>query len=286
MEDVKVSYLAKDEIACPVCATTFRREELLSGGGRLIAGSMTHELHRLYEPSVKYGDVYPLVYQSTVCPECWYASMEKDFSTIPRSVCEQVSQDRQKRKDEISLIFPDIDFTKNRNLFTGAASQYLTLVCYDYFNHNATPAIKQGMSSLRAAWLFDELNSKHPAENYDQLALWFRKKAYFFYTEALHREQKGLESLGEAKNLGPDTDKNFGYEGVLYLSAYLSFKYGPTENANYRVEYLESSKRVIAKMVGGGKSSKAKPGPLIEYARTIYAEIKKELNSTDLPEDE
>lgn len=277
MEDLKVSYMSKDELTCPVCETHFRREELLSGGGRLIAGNMTDELHRLYEPSAKYGNVYPLIYQATVCPGCWYASMEKDFLLLPNSAKETAFLDTEKRKAAISIIFPKLNFRINRNLASGAASQYLTLVCYDYFTNQSAPAVKQGISALRAAWIFDELHKKHDDENYDQLAVWFRTKAYFFYTEALYREQKGIESLGEAKYLGPDTDKNFGYEGVLYLSALLSLRYGPTENTPYRKEYLDRAKRTVAKMVGLGKASKAKPGPLIEHARKTYEEIGKEL---------
>ncbi|MDR2536146.1 MAG: DUF2225 domain-containing protein [Treponema sp.] len=280
-EELKVSYLSKDEIICPVCSTTFQREELLSGGGRLIAGPITDELHRLYEPSARYGAVYPLVYQATVCPGCLYASMEKDFSLLPAAVKEQAGRDQDKRLEDISQIFSELDFYGNRNLITGTASQYLVMLCYDYFPSGSAPTIKQGIAALRAGWLFDELDKKNPGEHYDWLAKLFKKKAQFFYTEALNREQMGAESIAEAKNLGPDTDKNYGYEGVLYLSGLLSFRYGPTENIDYRIEYLGNAKRTLAKMFGLGKSSKTKPGPLLEHARNIYDQINKELNESD-----
>lgn len=280
-EELKVSYLSKDELSCPVCSTTFQREDLLSGGGRLIAGPITDELHRLYEPSARYGDVYPLVYQATVCPACWFGSMDKDFGALPIGAKDRAWRDRNRRIEDICGIFPDLDFHKNRDLITGAASQYLTMLCYDYYPPTAAPTVKQGIAALRAGWLFDELNNKKPVEHFNWLAKLFKKKAQFFYSEALNKEQAGQESIATAKNLGPDTDKNYGYEGVLYLSALLSFRYGPTEDTEHRIGYLGNAKRTLAKMFGLGKSSKSKPGPLLEHARNLYDRINRELNETD-----
>lgn len=280
-EDIKISYLSKDELVCPVCDALFRREELLSGGGRLNAGAMTEELHRLYEPSVKYGDVYPLAYQATVCPECWFASLDKDFSGLPSSARERLVASREKRIADTELIFPQVDFHENRGLMSGAASLYLTLICYEYFPLEFSPTLKQGITALRTGWLLDTLHEKHPGEHYDWLALLFKKKAYFLYTEAILREQAGKEKFTGIKNFGPDTDKNFAYEGVLYLSALLAYKYGPTGNTPKRTAYLGEAKRTIAKIFGLGKSSKSRPGPLLEYARHIYDQINKELNETD-----
>ena len=48
-----------------------------------------------------------------------------------------------------------------------------------------------------------------------------------------------------------------------------------------RAEALGESKRTIAKIFGLGKSSKSKPGPLLEKARDLYDNINKELNETD-----
>jgi uncharacterized protein (DUF2225 family) len=84
-KEAKVSYMSKEDLNCPVCGMVFKREELLSGSGRLIAGSLTDELHRLYEPSARYGEVFPLIYQATVCPRCWFAAMDKDFVDFPKN---------------------------------------------------------------------------------------------------------------------------------------------------------------------------------------------------------
>jgi uncharacterized protein (DUF2225 family) len=280
-EELKVSFLSKKEYVCPVCEASFRREELLSGGGRLIAGSLTEELHRLYEPSAKYGEVYPLAYQAVVCPECWFASMDADFSALPGKNRERALNDRESRISDTLLIFPGIDFHENRGLIDGAASQYLVLRCYDFYDKEASPTIKQGLAALRTAWLLDDMNRNDPGQHYDWLAVLFRRKAQFLYNEAIAREQNGRETLSAMKAFGPDTDKNYAYEGVLYLCAYLRYKFGPAGDLSQRKESLEDARRTIAKIFGMGKSSKDKPGPLLEHAREIYDAINKELNESD-----
>ncbi|MDR1318743.1 MAG: DUF2225 domain-containing protein [Treponema sp.] len=280
-KELKVSFFSKKEYTCPVCETSFHKEELLSGGGRLIAGALTNELHRLYEPSVKYGEVYPLVYQATVCPECWFASMDADFSALPESSRAPASGDKDGRIADTQYIFPGIDFHGPRDLLSGVASQYLALRCYDFYNKETSPTIKQGLSALRAAWLLDDIDKKYPRQHYDWLGVLFRKKAQYFYNEAIAREQKGQETLSGIKAFGPDTDKNYAYEGVLYLCAYLRYKYGPSDNSAQRTASLEDARRTIAKIFGMGKSSKDKPGPLLEHAREIYDAINKELAESD-----
>jgi uncharacterized protein (DUF2225 family) len=281
MEDLKVSFQSKDEVACPACGNVFHREELLSGGGRLIAGALTDELHRLYEPSAKYGEVYPLVYQATVCPECWYASMDKDFVLLDEDVRFDINESREERKTETQLLFPEADFYQSRTLMSGAASQYLVLRCYDFFPRNFSPTIKQGIAALRTAWLAEELHKKTPDENYDWVATLFKRKAQYLYDRAVEYEQSGEEPLSAAKNVGPDIDKNYGYEGVLYLAGILKLRYGCAGDAEQRKNSLENTKRIIAKMFGLGKSSKNKPGPLLEHAKNLYEKIKKELNESD-----
>jgi uncharacterized protein (DUF2225 family) len=280
-KELKVSFLSKKEFVCPVCDERFHKEELLSGGGRLIAGELTDELHRLYEPSLKYGEVFPLAYQAVVCPECWFASMDQDFSGLPGQNRERAAEDREKRAADTQLIFPGLDFHGQRGLSEGAASQYLVLRCYEFYSKEFSPTIKQGLAALRAAWLLDEMNKKNAGSHYDWLAALFRKKAQFLYNEAIAREQSGKETLSGMKVFGPDTDKNYSYEGVLYLCAYLRYKYGPAQNTAQRTSSLEDARRTIAKIFGMGKSSKDKPGPLLDHARAIYDAINKELNETD-----
>jgi len=277
----KISYQSKEAYSCPVCTTEFHREELLSGSGRLIAGKLTDELHRLYEPSAKYGVIYPLAFQVTVCPKCWFASIDKDFQNLPAQFREKAKMDQETRINSTRLIFPSADFSRPRDLVNGAASLYLALFCYDYYTKEFSPTIKQAITALRASWLLDEMHEKYPGYHYDWLALSFKRKSMFLYNEAILKEQGGKETLSGLKNFGPDTDKNYSYEGALYLSGLLKYKYGQRENIEARAESLGSAKRTIAKMFGLGKSSKSKPGPLLEHARELYDNINKELNETD-----
>ncbi|MDR1411046.1 MAG: DUF2225 domain-containing protein [Spirochaetaceae bacterium] len=279
--DLKLSFHSKEAYKCPLCDTEFHREELLSGSGRLIAGKLTDELHRLYEPSAKYGVVYPLAYHATVCPECWFASMDKDFASLPEKAWERARKEKTVRKGETLKIFPRVDFNEPRNLVSGAASLYLAAWCYDYYTKEFSPTIKQGIATLRCAWLLDAMDKKYPGQHFDWLAVLFKKKAQFFYSEALGKEQTGKEPISGVKSLGPDTDKNYGYEGALYLTGLLKLRYGSRDEGDARREALGEVKRTIAKIFGLGKSSKNKPGPLLEHARNLYDNINKELNESD-----
>jgi uncharacterized protein (DUF2225 family) len=279
--ELKISFHTKEEYICPVCDTSFHREELLSGSGRLIAGDLTDELHRLYEPSAKYGVVYPLAYQAMVCPECLFASIDKDFGNLPDDARRKAKADRENRIADLGRLFPQVDFYASRGLTEGTASQYLVLRCYDFYPREFSPTIKQGIAALRAGWLFDEMDQKNPGQHYDWLARLFKKKAHFFYTTAIQREQSGKEPLSGISFFGPDTDKNYAYEGALYLSALLELKYGPGRDPTQRAASLGEAKRTIARIFGLGKSSKSKPGPLLEHARNLYENINKELNETD-----
>lgn len=278
---LKTTFQSKKEYRCPACSIIFHKEELLSGGGRLIAGKLTEELHRLYEPSKRYGEVFPLVYQSIVCPECWFSSMETDFPLLPQENKDTVMADMEKRIKNARLVFPNVEFHENRTLMEGAASQYLTLSCYDYYNKQFSPTIKQGLASLRCAWLLDELDKKYPGQHYDWLAILFRRKAEYLYNRALDSEQNGSETLSGIKIFGPDTDKNYGYEGMLYMCAYLHYKYGPNNNEEERKTTLEGCRRTIAKLFGMGKKSKDKPGAFLEHARKLYDTINDELKEAE-----
>jgi len=277
-KELKLTYLSKKEYTCPACGAIFRKEELFSGGGRLIAGKLTEELHRLYDPSKKYGVIFPLVYESIVCPECWFSSMEADFMALPKENARKAKEDADNRMKETQLVFPNVEFHDNRTLMDGAASLYLTLRCYDFFNKPTSPTIKQGLAAIRCAWLIDELDKKYPGQHYDWLGTLFRKKAQYLYNEALSREQSGRETLSGMKAFGPDTDKNYSYEGMLYMCAYLRYKFGPAHDEEERKTSLEDARRTIAKLFGMGKASKDKPGAFLELARKLYDTINQDLS--------
>jgi len=277
-KELKITFQSKKVYECPVCSAKFNKEELLSGGGRLIAGKLTEELHRLYEPSAKYGEIFPLVYLAIVCPKCWFSSSDMDFPLLPKENLKKVKEENDKRMKEALLVFPDLNFQENRTLMEGAASHYLVMRCYDYYNKPTSPTIKQGLAAIRCAWLIDELHKRYPEQHYDWLGTLFRKKAQYLYCEALSREQSGRETLSGLKAFGPDTDKNYSYEGMLYMCAHLRYKYGPAHSPEERKDSLEEARRTIAKLFGMGKSSKDKPGAFLEQARKLYDTINKELS--------
>ena len=57
-----ISYVSKEKCICPVCKKSFDREVTLSGNGRMIAGNLSDDLHRTFEPSARFGRIYPLIY--------------------------------------------------------------------------------------------------------------------------------------------------------------------------------------------------------------------------------
>ncbi len=273
----KITYFVKEATTCPICETKFYREELYSGGGRLVAGELTDELRRLYEPTQKYGELFPLVYVISVCPECYYAAQPQDFVSVTPDIIEKINLDREKRRSTISLIFPQLNFNEPRGLAEGIASYYLAVMSYEYFPPSLNPTFKRGLYSLRAAWLLQDMHSRFPGEHYDYVSRLFYRKAQFFYDRAYELDISGDESLGEVRNFGPDTDKNYGYDGFLYLLCLLRYKYGQRRNRENRIKSLEDSKRILSKVFGIGKASKAKPSVILEKAKVLFEKIGNEL---------
>lgn len=276
-----LTFYSKEQIECPICSTKFKREELKSGGGRLIAGSLTDELRRLYEPSAKFGEIFPLVYSLTVCPKCHYAAFPQDFCVLDKESLERIYEHMQDRYNSVRRLFAKPDFSSARTLSDGAASYYLAIMCYELVDSKYSPTIKQGVCAIRAAWLFDELGKKYPEENYTYASKLFYRKALFFYRRAIELESAGKEMIANLKSFGPDADKNYGYDGVLYLAALLEYKYGARGDSLKRFELLTQQRRSLSKMFGLGKSTKNKPGPLLEHARNLYDGLVEELNGEE-----
>ncbi|MFP4638197.1 MAG: DUF2225 domain-containing protein [Spirochaetaceae bacterium] len=281
MSESSVTFFSKKPIVCPVCETSFHREELRTGRGRLIAGELTHELRREYEPSEKYGRVTPILYPVTVCPNCYYAAYQQDFLEVPPEVRRRLDQDRSRRAEAVHGIFPGLDFNSPRDLEEGVASYHFAVMCYEFFPTELSPTFKQGLSCLRAAWLCRDLHRRSPQENYDYLAHVFYRKARFFYEYAVEREQTGEEALPQKFPLGPDLDKNYGYDGVLYLVGLLDYRYGSRRDPEQRRIALERAKRTVAKIFGMGKASKSKPAAILDNAREVYRLIAAELGQEE-----
>ena len=286
----KLSYWSKTKCICPVCQRPFEKEEMLTGSGRMNAGDLTDELHRLYIPSPKYGPVFPLIYSVGACPRCHLAFFWKDFEDITDAASiNALRDDDENRKKKVSTIFPHYNLSQERNLLDGAAMYYLALLSYEKVDLGYAPTFKRALCCLRLAWLCNHLNETIPGYNYDFIAKVFYQKATFFYEQTILNEMDRTESFSPVNNFGPDIDKNYGYDGMIYLIGILEFKYGQQTDLPLRYKKLDSAKRAIARGFGLGKSSKAKPGPLLEKARSLYDQISdllKEANSIDFGDDD
>ncbi|MCX7677752.1 MAG: DUF2225 domain-containing protein [Spirochaetes bacterium] len=267
----KISYRQKNPTKCPACGFEHYKEEMLTGSGRLIAGKLTDELRRLYEKNEKWGVIYPLAYFLQVCPHCLYAAYPKDFLDITPEEIEKIQRTTQARIASIKKFFGDLDFRKDRDLTLGAASYLLAVDCYSFRRKNLAPTFKKAVCSIRAAWLFSDLAKQYPNKPYDKISDFFYQKAYEYYQEVLELVQTGKEPVEAAGHLGPDIDKNWGYEGILYMVAILTMKVGAREpNLAKRIENFEKTKRFLSRLFGSGKSSKTKPSALLDMTRDLY----------------
>ena len=274
----KISFRQKNPTQCPVCRSNFFREELFSGSGRLIAGNLTDELRRLYEKNAKFGVIYPLAYQVTVCNQCLYAAYPKDFSTPLPEEISMLQDAAPNRKAAIQKFFGHIDFTKDRDLKLGAASYMLAIDCYSMRNKKIAPTFKNAVSAIRAAWLFDDLSKEVENSPYDKISKYFYKKASVLYNTVLEYLQNGTEPSDAAGSMGPDVDKNWGYEGILYLAALLTVKTNVDEpDKDRRIMAYEAAKKNLSRIFGVGKSSKDRPSDLLDRTRELYNKMSESL---------
>jgi uncharacterized protein (DUF2225 family) len=270
---MKISFFLKNSIRCPVCGTEFKKEEMLSGRGRLITKNLTDELRRIYEPSKKAGEIFPLVYPVVVCPECLFATYHEDFQTIKPDMITAAFSQRVKREFEVKSIFPGIDFRQLRDLRTGAGSYVLAIGSYSFIDKEYAPTFKKGLSSLRAAWVFDDLQKKYPGRNYDRLKLMMYRKAIGYYDRSIKYGPTGEEGIDSIKSFGPDLDKNYGYSGFLFISSLLMFKYGDKSDKEERIAKLQNAKRIVSRVFGTGKSSKSLPSFILDNSKDLYEKI-------------
>ena len=286
---MKISFFLKNSVKCPVCNTEFKKEEMLSGRGRLIAKSLTDELRRIYEPSRKAGEIFPLIYPVMTCPECLYSTYNDDFQTIKKENVPMALSQRVKREYEIKTIFSDIDFRKQRDLYTGAGSYILAIGSYSFIGKECAPTFKKALSSLRAAWLFDDLHNKHPNQKYDRLKIIMYKKAIEYYNRSIKFGPTGEEGIDGLKTFDPDLDKNYGYQGFLFIASLLMFKYGDQGDKTDRIAKLQNAKRIVSRIFWSGKSSKNMPSFILDNAKDLYENIGeqvKELTKEELTKEE
>lgn len=273
-----ITYLSSQPITCPVCGHEFYVEKMQTGSGRLIAGDITDLLHRKYKPSQKYGKIDPLIYSIITCPDCYYSVLPQDFLKIPDDVADSLKSLSHERIDFANKIIGEIvDFTKAKTSESGAAGYALAIDCYDKFPKKMTPVIKQAICSIRCGYIFDDLNIERPGVYYDYLASLFYKKALFFYKYALELNQSKVQIMENMKVLGPDIDKDYGYDGVTYEIATLTVKYGEKTNPEIRQKELDEAKLYFGKLFGMGKSNVNKPKEILEKSKDFFDIITKEM---------
>ncbi|MDX1957798.1 MAG: DUF2225 domain-containing protein [Leptospiraceae bacterium] len=276
LQTKKASFRAKEMTTCPICDTQHQKEQMFQGGGRLIAGKLTQELRRLYEKNKKFGRINPNDYVISVCPRCLYAAYSKDWSTLSGAEIERIKQYAGDRKVNLEKILGPVDFNQERNLITGTASFLLAIDCYQHRVAGTAPTPKKAVSALKAGWYFDDLHNEFGHLGYDKVRDLMYQKATIWYGRTLEIMQTGSEPVDSvAGMLGPDTDNNWGFDGVIYLNAYLTMKFKDelAPDVNKRLEMLVRAKRMLAKLYGSGKSSKSKPSVLLDMARELYDEL-------------
>lgn len=277
----KISYFSRNKLTCPSCASNFQKEGLLTGGGRLNAGPLTDELHRLYIPKEQYGPVYPLIYSLDTCPFCYLSLFSSDFNSLKGKYAQQMnsSTERSLRKENIKLLLGQIpDLTVSRDLTGGIAAHVAAMMCYEILPKDYLPTLRQGMLSLRCAWLLAHLDNHQPGNNYGYAAKIMYRKAAFLYMRAIELSDEGEQPLVTdlAGGYGPDTDNNFGIDGCIYLAAQLQYKYGQSTMISKRLKTIEQAKFHISLLVGSGKASQSKTSALINNSRDLFQKLKKE----------
>jgi len=278
----KISFLAKEQTICPICGSRFFREALLSGGGRLSADKVSDTLHRLFKPSQKFGKIYPLIYSIIVCPDCFFSSMPGDFTSIPPEKIKELEYLKNERIDFVNkLIGEPIDFNKYRTLESGAAGYALAVICYDFFTRKSIPVIKQAICSIRTAYLFEDLNLERPNENFKFLVDLFYKKALFFYKRAIELNQNKDQVMEVLKHLGPDIDKNYGYDGILYIVSILTYKFGLKKDIQFRRKDLDEARLYLGKLFGLGKIDYEKPKEILQKSKDFHELISTEIKEID-----
>ena len=278
-EKQQVTFFSKNIITCPACRTEFQKEELQTGRGRLNAGDLTTELRRLYIPTQKYGVVNPILYTIIVCPSCLYAGMLSDFKKVLPNMIAGIQAEQDNRDKLLTDIFGEkIDFTVFRDTIEGLAAYILAFASTIHLPKESSPTASRGLYTLRAAWLADDLYTKSQLEHFKELRDSLYYQSYINYSECLEKQFKHLESFDGFVWMGPDVDTNFGYDGLLYIIAYLSLKHIHLLPPEQQIVKIGNVKHVLSKIFGVGKSNKNKPQVIVLNSKNLYVQASDQLS--------
>ncbi len=272
-----LTFFSKKESECPVCSHVSFHEDLRSGRGRIIAGDVTDELHCQFVPSAKHGSIHPLIYPIHVCPNCFFAAFKRDFERPSDETVKQLNEKTIERKQMLNDLVENVDFTEYRGLTEGLGSYLLAMFSYDSFPDAASPVFKQGLCALRAGWLCLYVHKAIPGQQYAYLHRHCMRKAAFLYGYSLELEQKKKQIIPLDFFLGPDVDRDYSYDGVVYLDGLLEYRYGSKEDLKLRLKRLTQKRNNVGRMFGFGRSSKEKPSAILNYARDLYEALSDEV---------
>lgn len=266
-----VTFFSKNLITCPACGTEFQREELQTGRGRINAGDLTDELRRLYIPTQKYGTVNPLIYPIVVCPECFFAGLPSDMQKMTETQISKINKDKANRLNLIRKLFGEtLNFKDYRNAITGLGSYILAFMNTIHLSKEFSPTARRGLYTLRAAWLADDVYKKTNLGHFKNLQQEMYRQALINYENALERQMKNIEPFDGFVWMGPDVDTNFGYDGMLYITAVLTLKNLDLFSREEQIYKIGRTKIVLSKIFGIGKSNKEKPKALVSQSKNLY----------------
>jgi len=150
---IKEAFFEQQKV-CPVCKTKFTITRIRS------SACMVQE--RETDFHVKYRDVDPLLYSIWVCPNCQYASSDKDFETDFKP------QEMERLKKGLPMLkSEEPDFSSQRVPQTALRTFELGLRTAMI---KQSPAIVVAGLYLRAAWMYREMGKKEEEINYIEQA--------------------------------------------------------------------------------------------------------------------
>ncbi len=276
------TFFSSKPIECPSCENEVYQESILSGKGRLDAGELREDLYRNYNVTEEFGNMYPFLYAVTTCPKCLYTTFSKDFLVIHKRNKKTLfhSDMIHKRKKTLSFLFKKIpDFKQKKDIMSAFASYLLAMDTYNEIRSRDSPSIRMAICSLRSAWIAKILEEHKYGDFMKTLKDIFYRKSYFFYKRSLQYDTIGKESLGNIWSLGPDIDKDYGYEGVVYLLAWYVVKYESLNDPTQRRNELQKARTNLSKVFGFGKASREKPSILLSIARDVFDKTEKEMHA-------
>lgn len=281
----EISFFKEEDIECPSCSKIVVFEEMKTGRGRLDAGPLSMDLHRVFIATEEFGQAYPFLYNVATCNHCFFSALKHDFTKLKTDTLENIKGDEasKTRVEFVSHLFEKLpNFIERKNLVSGIASYLLAVATYNQFSKRNSPTIRMALCTLRTAWLCQhirDLGYEDPNINFLIKVLY--RKAFFLYDRALELGMKGEEDLSENIILGPDVDNNYGYDGVIYMHAWLCTNYGSKANVEMRLKQLHSMRTNLSKVFGFGRASKEKPSALLNIARSTFDQIENELRKLE-----